>query len=704
MTSAAARKKSISSSHFPTLAFGNPARQEDCLRALNLGFRLIDTATMYERATGLGSAISASSLTRSDVVVVTKIWPREIYPTGQIEPALRESLSRMQIEYVDYLLIHWPFAALPDVHAPSSQEGIRDLFADGNLRRTWRELERLVEEGLVRQLGVSNFGLVQLQELLALNTTVKPSVLQTEMHPLFHTPDIVALCRSAGIRVMAYSPMAWIGESIKLVEASSSSSSSVPEVEPQKQLYRCGKAMRELAAQIKKNAALKDADNATVAGLAVVAWLSRHVGVTPIVRSSRDNVLNWHQGACKYGTGAIVPDTVVVDAARLFGNLRDDKSTWQMEASKWNFMRASMGQKPDYMYNATALRSCRGAPNARPIGVGDDDEPVSNPSAYPETMLRASTANVGCLSSAEEALLHTRRVMYAPTFVPSRKSVPRGAAKKRVALGVVKEKSNEWIRAASDGLTLAIARYALKDDVVLVRAEALIVQDGASAGADGADVDERLPVVLRAIYNLGPGRTSTVEPQMVVLELARRGSPWHEGWTAEGGNAVLVCFEYARRVNVPRAPTKFAADTPAAFARLTATERAITDNRYLDEVSGVVVHPSRAAISNLVINGLKDQPLTMKPLNKTAKSKHVPWLLRLCARHAAFRPGDRIAMQRDVPTLAVECAKPRLKTVVSALMRKCMDLLRLLWFAFGLYMLRQAEERRMKAKRGRRKK
>ena len=145
MTSAAARKKSISSSsHFPTLAFGNPARQEDCLRALNLGFRLIDTATMYERATGLGSAISASSLTRSDVVVVTKIWPREIYPTGQIEPALRESLSRMQIEYVDYLLIHWPFAALPDVHAPSSQEGIRDLFADGNLRRTWRELERLV--------------------------------------------------------------------------------------------------------------------------------------------------------------------------------------------------------------------------------------------------------------------------------------------------------------------------------------------------------------------------------------------------------------------------------------------------------------------------------------------------------------------------------------------------------------------------------
>lgn len=156
--------------HIPQLGLGvwqasdKEARQA-VSHALQVGYRHVDTAAIYENEESVGAGIRDSGVKRDEVFVTTKVWnaSQGLEAAGK---SLEESLRRLQMDYVDLLLIHWP--------APAN-----NLFVD-----TWRALVRAKEQGKVRSIGVSNFDPVHLQRLMT-ETGVTPVLNQVELHPLF---------------------------------------------------------------------------------------------------------------------------------------------------------------------------------------------------------------------------------------------------------------------------------------------------------------------------------------------------------------------------------------------------------------------------------------------------------------------------------------------------------------------------------------
>jgi diketogulonate reductase-like aldo/keto reductase len=153
--------------------------------ALRLGYGHIDTARIYGNEAEVGEAIRASGLPRSDVFVTTKLWNSD----QGYDPALRAfdaSLEQLGLEYLDLYLVHWPVA--------------------GKRLDSWRALERIFAEKRARAIGVSNFLVPHLEELLA-HAKVVPAVDQIEVHPFLQHRDTRAFCAAHGIVVEAYSPL-----------------------------------------------------------------------------------------------------------------------------------------------------------------------------------------------------------------------------------------------------------------------------------------------------------------------------------------------------------------------------------------------------------------------------------------------------------------------------------------------------------------
>jgi 2,5-diketo-D-gluconate reductase A len=157
-------------------------------RALEVGYRHIDTAGAYRNEKGVGAAIAASGLARQDLFVTTKLWNSEQGFETTLA-AFEASLGRLDFEYVDLYLIHWP--------VPS-----QDLFVD-----TWRAFERIHEEGRARTIGVSNFRVEDLERLEA-ETEVRPTVNQIELHPRLQQAELRAWHADHGIFTEAWSPLA----------------------------------------------------------------------------------------------------------------------------------------------------------------------------------------------------------------------------------------------------------------------------------------------------------------------------------------------------------------------------------------------------------------------------------------------------------------------------------------------------------------
>jgi 2,5-diketo-D-gluconate reductase A len=161
--------------------------QENVEQALELGYRHVDTAAGYYNEAGVGAALRASGLPRDQVFVTTKLRNGD----QGYERALRafeSSRKELGVEVVDLYLIHWP--------VPS-----RDLYLE-----TWRAFEKLLADGAVRAIGVSNFLPDHLERLVAA-ADVPPAVNQIEVHPTFQQADLQAACRTLGIAVEAYSPL-----------------------------------------------------------------------------------------------------------------------------------------------------------------------------------------------------------------------------------------------------------------------------------------------------------------------------------------------------------------------------------------------------------------------------------------------------------------------------------------------------------------
>jgi 2,5-diketo-D-gluconate reductase A len=177
----------------PQLGFGvfqipDAETTEAVAAALTAGYRSIDTAAIYGNETGTGRALAESGIAREDLFITSKLWIDDL----GYEPALAAfdaSLDKLGLDYLDLYLIHWP--------APAS-----DQYAD-----SWLALEKLLADGRVRAIGVSNFEPVHLQRLIDLGGTV-PAVNQVELHPALQQHAVTVFNAAQGIATEAWSPLA----------------------------------------------------------------------------------------------------------------------------------------------------------------------------------------------------------------------------------------------------------------------------------------------------------------------------------------------------------------------------------------------------------------------------------------------------------------------------------------------------------------
>lgn len=161
--------------------------EDAVLAALEYGYRLIDTAAIYGNEMGVGRAIKASGLPRSDIFVTTKLWNADQGYDSTLQ-AFERSLRKLGTDYIDLYLIHWP------------------MPRENKYMETWRAFQRLYDDGRVRAIGVSNFLPEHLETLLT-QTTLIPAVNQIELHPYMQQHETRDICAEHDIAVESYSPI-----------------------------------------------------------------------------------------------------------------------------------------------------------------------------------------------------------------------------------------------------------------------------------------------------------------------------------------------------------------------------------------------------------------------------------------------------------------------------------------------------------------
>lgn len=183
----------------PALGFGTYKAKEKegvdaVVHALDTGYRLIDTAAIYGNEDAVGKGIRQSGVAREDLFVTSKVW-RGVLGYASTKQALDDSLRRLQLDYLDLYLIHWPANARNF-----------DDWASVNAQ-TWRALEESQSEGKIRSIGISNFWIEHLEPLLD-SCDVVPAVNQIEFHPGYWQPEVYAYCKEKDILVEAWAPLA----------------------------------------------------------------------------------------------------------------------------------------------------------------------------------------------------------------------------------------------------------------------------------------------------------------------------------------------------------------------------------------------------------------------------------------------------------------------------------------------------------------
>ncbi len=153
--------------------------------ALDIGYRHIDTAAIYQNEADVGKAVAASGVPREQVFVTTKVWNTDQGYDTTLQ-AFQTSLDKLGMEYVDLFLIHWP--------------------VKGKFKETWRALEQIYGEGRAKAIGVSNFLVHHLNDLLG-SAKVKPMVNQVEFHPRLQQPELLAFDQKNDIAHEAWAPI-----------------------------------------------------------------------------------------------------------------------------------------------------------------------------------------------------------------------------------------------------------------------------------------------------------------------------------------------------------------------------------------------------------------------------------------------------------------------------------------------------------------
>jgi len=152
--------------------------------ALDIGYRSIDTAALYGNERGVGTAVKESSIGREDIFITSKVWNSDQGYRSTLK-AFEESLDKLQTNYLDLYLIHWPMSKSAE---------------------TWKAMEELYEKGKIKAIGVSNFLIPHLEEFLP-GCKVPPAVNQVEFHPELAQQELLDYCNSKNIRLEAWSPI-----------------------------------------------------------------------------------------------------------------------------------------------------------------------------------------------------------------------------------------------------------------------------------------------------------------------------------------------------------------------------------------------------------------------------------------------------------------------------------------------------------------
>eukprot|EP01083_Nonionella_stella_P061537 160343_1 len=197
--------------------------------ALQNGYRCLDTANDYNNEVEVGNAIknvlSSGSVKRSDLFIQSKLWNSN-HRVEHIKPDLQATLTDLQLDYIDSYVIHWPQACPSLLTAPTlrttgaypahwrkgsmfpiDDSGYFMSDADHHFTETWHAMQDLVDEGLVKSIGLSNFNQSQTKEVLAMNLKHQPSILQNECHPYLQQKDLIDFCNINDIVFQAFSSL-----------------------------------------------------------------------------------------------------------------------------------------------------------------------------------------------------------------------------------------------------------------------------------------------------------------------------------------------------------------------------------------------------------------------------------------------------------------------------------------------------------------
>ena len=178
--------------------------------AIKYGYRLIDCAAVYQNEDKIGQVLQRlfeeKAVERKELFITSKVW-NDMHREGQVKESCKKSLLDLKLDYLDLYFVHWPF---PNYHAPGCSGDARNQdskpFSVEEFMSVWHQCEELVDEGLVRYIGMSNMTIPKLEAVLPL-CRIQPVALEMELHPSFQQPELFAYAKEHDILPVGYCPI-----------------------------------------------------------------------------------------------------------------------------------------------------------------------------------------------------------------------------------------------------------------------------------------------------------------------------------------------------------------------------------------------------------------------------------------------------------------------------------------------------------------